>query len=307
MELIKLAFLTDDIEYGKALARAIVRNTKGMEIWVYDRCHLLEDEITRERFDILMADSNIDESIGLPWDVKFVERYGDENPEEGRIYRYGNVRVMADHLYLIYTIKTGRSVISDASHDCSIFSFVAERGGAGCTKAALEYGEMQVGVYGKRTLLISLEQFPDSWLSEDYFTEISHKRNLKQLLYQIICRKDKARHTPMMSYVSKDSRGVYHFNYPQGPNPLLQLYEEGFMEFMAAVLGDGAWDSIIIDCSSQLSMQMIRSMEMSQRIFIVLDHRRANSGWRRCLEGLIDEKTANNIVPVGGKYDRINI
>ena len=313
MELINVAILTEDLEYGTALAYSLVRNTKGMEVWVYTDPLQMVKESRLIPIDLTIAEKNCAAPGDLA-DFILVEKYSEE-PAHGEtdddvLFKYGNIKNIIDRLYLKYTRKTGRQIISDAAYDCEVYTFVSEHGGSGCTSAAMDLAKEFAVYRNRRTLFISLTQFGDAYcpgFRED-MESCEHEKgakNLKQYLYQLICRHEAGEYTAIDSYLSVDKDSVCHFIYPDSPNPLLELYENGFLTFIKTITSSGRFDAIIIDAGNQVSMPMVRSMQASNLVYFVMDDRGENNRWRRCIEGIIDGKTVNNIVPVKKKCDKI--
>ncbi|GEM_PF-4256427 len=305
MELINLAILTKDVEFGSALARSIVRNTKGMEVWVYnDSARMLREKDAIPIDLIAVEEAFIEEAFDkespeFAPDLTLVEKASEE--KDYRIYKYGSVKGLIDSLYLKYTQKTGREIISDASHNCEVYTFVSERGGSGCTGAAMSLAK-EFSVYReKRTLFVSLSQFPGTQEAD----REGKKKNLKQFLYQLICRHNEGEYSAIDSYTVKDENEVCHFIYPNSQNPILELYEDGFLKFLKTIFSLGTFDAVIIDAGDQIGMPMIRSMQNSDLVYFVTDDREENRPWRRCMEGVIDGKTVSSIVPVRRKCGKI--
>jgi hypothetical protein len=97
-------------------------------------------------------------------------------------------------------------------------------------------------------------------------------------------------------YLEEDENGVMFFKAGEGFNPLLELDEKEYMIFMKAVMEGSGHDMIVIDCGNQVSMQMIRSMELSKRVFLVKDGRPENKGWRKSVGHLMDEESRKKII-----------
>lgn len=307
MELINLAIITKDVEYGSALAWSIVRNTKGMEIWVYNDWGRMLRERRAIPIDLIAAEeafietSFVNDHPEVEPDLTLVEKASEEDKEDYIVYKYGSVKGLIDSLYLKYTQKTGREIVSDASHSCEVYTFVSEHGGSGCTRAAMSLAK-EFSVYReKRTLFVSLSQFPGTPVADGD----GKKKNIKQFLYQLICRADEGEYSAIDSYIVTDENEVCHFIYPNSQNPLLELYEDGFLKFLKTIFSLGTFDALIIDAGDQIGMPMIRSMQASDLIYFVTDDREENRPWRRCMEGVIDGKTVSSIVPVRRKCGKI--
>lgn len=137
------------------------------------------------------------------------------------------------------------------------------------------------------------------------------QKSLKEYLYRLLKNKNSnnvlisengsgnARSSKISAYLQKDENGVMFFKAGEGVNPLLELDEKEYLFFMRSVMEAGGYDIIVIDCGNQVSMQMIRSMELSRRIFLVKDGRPENLNWRKCVGYLLDDENRRKVVLTG--------
>ena len=338
MGLINIAIVSEDKEYSSALAWAMVRNTKGIEIWVYDDPDLVDVDV---KFDVLLTDMTLSSSLAGSMVVAYLtedrsgKRNGIEESEEKTtvIYKYGNVNDIIRRLFEICGYDPDGVIQGHAEgageYEKELYCFAAERGGSGCSLAGRSFAEDLGKYYGRKVLFFSLDQFPDpahssgtscisrsdglhqtdSSRQNDPFSEgddhgedengVSEKRKtLKQYLYHLLknYRDDPGWDADLMHYLQRDENNVFFFRQDNGLNPLLELNECQFDAFLKTVMEHGAHDTIVTDCGSQVTMQMIRAMEMSRRVFLVKDDRPENIGWRNCVGRLTDDEVRAKIV-----------
>lgn len=361
MGLINIAIVSEDKEYSKALAWAMVRNTKGIEIWVVDDPDNFDADTS---FDVLLTDIASGPHLGMSKVVAYLaESRADLRSMENTnvIYKYGNVRGICRRLFEICGFDPDAVISGHAKGDAEsgkeLYCFAAERGGSGCSFAGMSFSEELGKYYGRKVLFFSLDQFPDPVhvmgegggvnraecssgdpLSEKRadsyadgfvitgydahfgegmgrdgaFSEGAEKsgdvsygstemgagdkrngRTLKQYLYYLL---KNGKGADMSQYLLCDENNVFCFRQDDGLNPLLELDEKEFGVFLRVVMEYEAFDTIVADCGSQVTMQMIRTMEMSKRVFLVKDDRPLCAGWRNCVGRLTGEAARAKIV-----------
>ena len=337
MEIIDIAVITEDKEYAAALAWAITRNTQGMEVRVFDGFksfnetsyemahdtqNLLRKTGNRRMFDVLMTDLGEYEAERLmeiarnneeaPLILRLADRKSDESECENAVYKYKNVKEMIRDTYSLLSVKRGIQMISDAHHDMDVFCFASERGGCGCSKISLDFAGELVRSAGKKVIYITLDQFPEAWNIEaeeegdpavpgDHLDRDQRERTLKQFIYHILYNSQSKGYVSTGSYLREDNRGVDHFKVKKGLNPLLELDHDGYVRFLKKILSDGMHDSVVFDCGAQLTMQMIKTFELSRKIYIIRDHRGESAGWRDYVGRLMGNGMRKKVVLINTK------
>lgn len=338
MEIIDIAVIAKDREYAKALAWAIVRNTQRMEVWVMNDFHSFNESINERRaFDVLLTDAAEYETARImdltknneeaPLIIRLSDNMAEERTKENTVYKYRNVKDMVRDIYSLLSAKRGIGLISDVDHDMDVYCFASERGGSGCSAASLDFAREMVRTTGKKVIYISLDQFPESPLNRQSNSQLDpqsksylisrtnsqmasidrNERTLKQFIYHVIFDESEEQHTMPGTYLREDERGVDHFSISQGVNPLLELDADGYIRFLKNLLHDGMHQALVIDCGSQVSMQMIKAFEISTKIFIINDSRGENKNWRSFVGRMVDETARKNMVLIdNGKNDNIS-
>ena len=260
-----------------------------------------------------------------------------EDVSSAVLYKYKNVRELLKDIYHIYSLASGRQFVADVEHETKIVSFVSERGGSGCTAASLAFAGELAKFRDKRVIHISLDQFPEDDVifrksdveddegQEGYADErdtgldespggaggsAANKRNIKQYLYYILREGgDDAGKINMTgntvqrgrvrtsSFLYSNEDGVWCFLSAPGENPILELDEEEYVKFIRRLTLDEEYDVLVIDCGSYITLQMIKSLQMSSRIVLVEDDRGENAGWRKFLGRITGDDLKSAIVP----------
>lgn len=325
MEMINVAIVCKDKEYAGALAWAIVRNTEGMEVQTAGDFASLEQSGAQP--DIVLVESgwftelSAEESLFRGWQtnrpfapvvIYLTERKFDEDVRSRRLFKYKNIRQMTNELYDIYDEITGVSSVRDTCHRKDVFCFIAERGGSGCSSICNAFADEIAEAGSRRVLKISLDQFPDQTKNDN------SPANIKKYLYYILARKDAYRKMPdgrdkntvrgaeqksgcnvsLRPFVTGDAAGADSFRQAAGPNPLLTLDEKEFIVFMKSIMRSSEYDTIVIDCGSQMTMQMIKAIQICKRVFFVKDGRPEKSGFRDCMAHIIEDKDIKKMIQV---------
>ena len=325
MEMVNVAIVCKDKEYAGALAWAIVRNTRGMEVQTACDFDSLEQSGTWP--DIVLAESgwfterSAEEllfcgrqtsRLFAPVVIYLTERKADEDVSSRRLFKYKNIRQMTNELYDIYDEIKGVSTVRDTGNRKDAFCFIAERGGSGCSCICNAFADELAEAGNRKVLKISLDQFPDQAENDN------SPSNIKKYLYYILERKADDGKMPdgwdktalreakqnsscnisLRPFVTGDAAGADSFRQAAGPNPLLTLDEKEFIVFMKSIMNSSEYDTIVIDCGSQVTMQMIKVIELCKRVFFVKDGRPEKTGFRDCMAHIIEDKDIKKMIPV---------
>ena len=156
MENIRLAVVSKDKDYGRALSLALVDVYKNFTVTLYQNQPEAEQ---LSYFDLVVSDF---EGKHEQQGIYLVEKPSmvDKNYETKifRLYKYSNVRQLAGELLFIYSFLTGRKAIPLKNQDLRMVALGSVEGGAGCTSAAMALAQELKRFHGKRVMYVSLEE-----------------------------------------------------------------------------------------------------------------------------------------------------
>lgn len=269
MENIKLALITKDQEYGRALGLALVEVYKNFTVTLYQSAPL-HNEL--DRVDLILSDQEEQDTIRRNW-IQLVEKasQADKNYEdkEFRLYKYSNVRQLAGELLFIYTILTGRKAAPMRNTNAKVIVFGSAEGGSGCTSAAIAFARELRRFHGKKVIYISLEEIESTL---EYMKPFHNGNSISDYLYYLFNSND-SQHFPFLeSFLVVDDYGIDAFMPSPGRNVLKTLTSEEMQYFISAVLDTGNYDAIIIDASDNLDKAALTCYEMANNVcFVVKD------------------------------------
>lgn len=248
MRLIDLALRFDDEEYAEALASALARNVKGLNIDVPGR----DDE----RYDVILTDDAdvSGENVILLSDIE----------AGSHIRKYGNVMRIAKAV-LEMAGDGGRDALR-TGNDTDIYMFLSPYGGSGCTSCAEVFAESLRLTKEKRTLLLSMAPLAGSTGKED------PAKDIRALLYHIADGKDMS--GLLRSFLTESERGVMRFRDCSGISPLSEMTPELFETFLGTVIKSGLFDAVVIDGGSHVSKALLAGATAAKRVFVISDMRR---------------------------------
>ncbi|MBQ9972953.1 MAG: hypothetical protein IJP24_05445 [Firmicutes bacterium] len=216
----KLLISFSDEEYGKALARALSIQGIIAEITVgnYDRIHNFDgyvitdknDEATGERiihFETYTTFSEINEAVTV--DFNLSEKAG------------------------------SNSSVSDTR----IIVVTGSQGGTGVTSISKGLGKELSLYYDKKTCIISLSLFPDSFTGENTYS-------FKELLYRLtddIGLNIKAKGIEPSSFFTRTEDEYYIPNYGEGINPVCLCEEDTLEKLLKGLIDSCTFDTVIVD------------------------------------------------------------
>ncbi len=264
MENIKLAVITKDKDYGRALGLALVEVYKSFTVTLFQSVPI---HSKLEEFDLVLKDFEKEDSEPF---IYLVEKPSmtEKNYEDKRfrLYKYSNVRQLAGELLFIYTALTGRKAVPVKNQNIRIIAFCSAEGGVGCTSAAMAFARELKRFKHKRTIYISMEEL-DSTL--EYMEPFPEGKSINEYLYHLFDEEGKDRFPFIESFLVFDSCGVDAFLPSPGRNVLKSLGVEEIQYFMESVMDMGRYDMIVLDLGSSLDKNTICCYEMANRICFV--------------------------------------
>lgn len=263
MENIKLALITEDQDYGRALGLALVEVYKNFTVTLYSSAPLHKE---LDDSDLILMDTN-DYSVIQHNRIQLVEKNSqtDKNYDEKRfrLYKYSNVRQLVGELLFIYTFLTGRKAVPVRNSNAKIIVFGAAEGGCGCTTAAIAFARELHRFHGKKVIYISLEEMESTL---EYMKTFTSGKSISEYLYYLFNSND-SRHFPFLeSFLVMDDYGVEAFIPSPGRNVLKTLTPEEIQYFISAVLDTGNYDAVIIDASDNMDKSTLTCYEMANNV-----------------------------------------
>ncbi len=274
MEHMKLAIVTDDGAYGKALARALLIGDRTMDLSLLscgtfcERWHA-GGQAFRESFDLILWDQEGIERIYGGNLVRLSERAAEAGEGAGRgdrftIDKYSPSAAMLAQIYQVYEKLTGRRPAAGRPDRVDVFTFVSWQGGCGCTTLAMALAQELSRFEGKRVLYLSFEGTESSPL---YMKMPAGMRTAGEYLYHLTA--DEGRLPFAEEYFVRDPYGTELFAASPGANPLSMAEPEEIDLLLPALLGSGRFDCIVIDAGTGTGAQMQRILPYADRIILV--------------------------------------
>lgn len=264
MRTISIAIKTKDEEYADALAMALARNIKGLDIDVPGGDPAGYDVVLTDA--AYSADGHMSCSNG---NAIFLTDSLDE--DENHVYRYGNVMRIAEAV-----IKSS-NVAEDAlraDNDTDIFVFVSPQGGSGCSTCSVGFAEALTLTKGKRTLLLSMAPLGLGSKADgsDEAGSTLRANDIRALLYHIADGKDMG--SRIGSFLEESARGVRCFREYSGISPLSEISPDLMENFLSVVIKSGLIDALVIDGGTHFSKALLASAAAAKRVFIISDMKR---------------------------------
>lgn len=266
MENIKIALITGDREYGKALGLALVDVYRNFTVTLFQSVPI-HNEL--DDMDLILSDDYGELEIQGKY-IYLAEKNSqiDRNYEDKRfcLYKYSNVRQLAGELLFIYSNLTGRRAAPIRNVNAKIIVFGAVDGGAGCTSAAMNFAREMKRFHEKKVIYISLEEI-ESTLS--YMEDFPEGKSINDYLYYLFNGRDSEKFPFLESYLLVDPFGVEAFGPSPGRNVMKSLSPEEMQFFIGAVLDTGGYDIMVIDAGTSLEKGVLTCYEMANHIFVI--------------------------------------
>jgi len=320
MENVSLTLVTDDMDYGRAVSRAMTHLCSQMSVRIIGKDDFFILEKQQSEHSCVPADI-------ILWDgAEAEEAYGGrivlisekaalarKNFADERfcIYRYSTAQVMIASVFEIYSALTGKTAVHVNRGQARLLAFSSCRGGTGCTSLAVAVGQELSRFRGMRVMRISLEHVESTGDFAGEYAGIkgagvylyhlfkNDKKN--KLLSEGVNDSGKSGYPIVDSYIVRDEFGVEMFAPTNGRNPLRNLTEEELDVFVAALIDSGRYDAIIMDLGNNLDDIDISCMEMAHRICLVSTGDSGDSRENGYLQHLIrccDERVTDKMVRV---------
>lgn len=317
MENIKIALVSDDREYGRALGMGLLNVCRSLVIRIMSkegffaemhRFHLEHiQEPFSDEFDIILWDGEeARESYGGNL-VFLAEKPSMINKDIKRkkfsIYKYSCAQCFVSEIFDIYSSITGNAPVNPTNRSVDFIAFASWAGGTGCSTLSMMVGRELCRFYGKRVLYLSLEEVEST---QNFIESYSGSKTMGQYLYHLY--KEHGKRPFIESYIIKDEFGVEAFVPTRGRNPLKSMESDEFMVFLESVANSGRYDVILMDLGNDLSSVNTSCIEIAERICFVC--RPENNRYREThyIQYLIchcGEKTLDKVVKVENMCLRI--
>lgn len=302
MENMKLAIITKDQEYGRALGFALINAYRNFTVTLY-QSEPIHNQL--EAFDLVLTDSQMEQQgnvIFLVEKPSMVE-WNDEK-RDFRLYKYGNVRRLAGDLLFIYSQFTGRKALPIKKQDMKLIAFCSVEGGIGCTAAAMALARELSRFHDQKVMYVSLEELESTL---DYMEGFPEGKSISEYLYHLFSESDMSRLPFIESFLVFDDYGVEAFLPSPGRNVLKSLSPEETQRFIGAVMDTGRYDVLMLDIGSSLDKNALSCYEMANRIYMVANQAVSMSKEERFIEYLTflkGEKLAERIVKIVNRFPK---
>lgn len=281
MENIRLAVITKDKEYGRALSLALVTVYQTFTVTLYQS----EPAHGRlEEFDLVLKDY---ESMNRGACIFLVEKPSmvlkDYENRSFRLYKYSNVRHLAGELLFIYSSLTGRRAIPVKKQEVKMVAFCANQGGSGCTSTAMAFAQEMKRFHSKQVIYLSLEELESTM---EYMEAFPEGKSISEYLYYLFRDDSKERFPFIESFLVFDTYGVDAFLPSPGRNVLKSLTAEEMQCFISSVMDTGRYDILVLDLGCSLEQSALCCYEMATHICLVTKEKGNRQKEERFLEYL---------------------
>lgn len=287
MENIKLAIITADREYGRALGLALVDVYKNFTVTLFKSVPVHTD---LESYDLILKDGFDEAFIGqnkilLVEKPSMIDR--DYERKHFCLYKYNNVRQIASELLFIYSVLTGRKAIPLQNQNAKIVLFGAFSGGTGCTSAAIACSRELKRFHDKKVLYLSMEEIESTL---EYMEAFPEGKSISEYLYYLFDSDQQGAFPFLESFLICDAYGVDAFLPSPGRNVLKSLSGREMQYFIRAVLDTGQYDFLVIDAGESLDKATLTCYEMADNICMIDREGSGNYRENRIMEYMVFSK-----------------
>ncbi len=279
MENIKLAIITKDREYGRALGFGLIDVYKNFTVTLYQSEPV---HTGLEAFDLVLTDAGIQQQQNVIFLVEkpsMVEK--NEEEQDFRLYKYGNVRQLAGDLLFIYSHLTGRKALPIKKQDMKLIAFGSMEGGTGCTAAAMALARELSRFHDQKVMYLSLEELESTL---DYMEDFPEGKSIGEYLYHLFNQDGRTGIPFIESFLVFDDHGVEAFLPSPGRNVLKSLSPEEMRIFISAVMDTGRYDVLVLDLGFCLDKNVLSCYEMANHICMVANEETSVSREERFIE-----------------------
>lgn len=278
MESIKIALVTDNREYGRALGMGLLNVCRTLVIHLFDKEGFLSgmykfyeknaSGVFSQQFDLILWDGEeIKEFYGENMVFMAEKPYMCHKDFSGRkfcVYKYSCAQSFVADIFEIYSSLTGVFPANVFSGGTRLLAFASWAGGTGCSTIAMMVSRELCRFYGKRVLYLSFESIEST---ENFIGSYSGSKPVGQYLYNLF--KDKGKKPFIESYIIRDEFGVEAFAPTKGRNPLKDMGEREFCVFLESIAGSGRYDAVIMDLGNCLDEVNLTCLEVAERVCMV--------------------------------------
>lgn len=250
MAIITVGILSEDKNYGKALAKGLSREASSMEFFVMDKnsydgqsgLNLASD------FDMILTDMDIygDNIIKL-MDTPECENIYGESPFA--VFRYKKSRSLINDLLFVYFKLTGKTVECKNDEGARIIAFGGMSGGAGTTSTAIATGIMMHRLYGKRSLYINVSPLDDSMK----YLGTNQARDIAKLLYYLESDPEGHDNFPIESFINEYCEGLDYLSSSLFGITLNSVSQDIRMRLLRKIQDLGKYECVIVDMGISLT------------------------------------------------------
>lgn len=282
----KLFIAETDMEYGRALARAISGLHNEFEIRIFSIREAGNQMKNRkpdsQYFDLfliggfpdrppeILVNKIADSGRIVILSDSPVENLKSQSEKSERqywyIYKYCNVNDIISDLNFLIAFITGKKRFLRKSFAPELIGFYSGSGGSGNTVCALGTSRELSRYQGKKVLYLTFEEMP---ATELFIKNNAGNRNIGDFLYYLFEKQNTALCSHPETFTSADDFGVEAFFPSAGPNDLNDLTQEELICLFKVLSDSCRYDYLVLDCNSRLSEETLFLLNLCSKIIIL--------------------------------------
>ncbi len=306
----KVLIADNDLEYAKALARAVsglqneyeiavirpglaksagaVRNLiSGYDLVLLDGCFERTLQASKSQISncrIALLSESVVETL--------VEQSKKEAWQFWQIYKYTNVYEIISDINFLTGSLTGRKSLTRKRPGPGLIGFYSISGGSGKSVVAISTLRELSRCHDKKTLYLCFEEIP---ATELFVINNSGRRNIGDYLYYLFERKNEALCSRPEAFTACDDFGVEYLYPSKGRNDLTLLTRNEMIFFLKTVSESCRYDYIALDLKNDLSEGTLFLMNLcNEIIFIRSENRVSELKSRKCMDYLLLHNALEN-------------
>lgn len=251
MEIVRVGIYVSDIDYGRALSKALAIETRKMEFILTDEKYIRAEGL----FDIILTDDSEVECDICLTDEKHEEIYLQKQPYY--VYKYLNSCKLAEALCYVYYRKTGRVIKGQKKRKLKLVTGVSDRGESGLSLSLISAAKNLSCLYQARCLFFSLCPYNEAVPEEGK----SEKGCFLKFLYYLQSKEDFS-----ISMFINETDNI-DFLAIENLNPAyVEMKKETLAELIKRVEDTGNYDFLIVDIGNHISVRSLNFVAESDAV-----------------------------------------